>query len=131
MQKTSEFSFTLKPSTIPEAGIGVFVVHPVAAGVRLKVLPDGFQSRRLRRKDIPDAFMRHCIAKEGGWYLCPPMFNRMEIGWYMNHSTEPNTEVRDDGYYALRDLQEGEEILIDYNQLGEPEAQKEAYYKRL
>jgi SET domain-containing protein len=35
-----------------------------------------------------------------------------------------------DDFYALRDIAAGEEILIDYNELSEPEDKKDAFYTR-
>jgi SET domain-containing protein len=54
----------------------------------------------------------------------------MEIGWFLNHSETPNIIKKSDGLvYAVTDIQAGDEILMDYNQLNEPESMKESYYK--
>lgn len=40
-----------------------------------------------------------------------------DIGWFINHSCEPNSWIRSDDYFhiiALRDINEGEEVVIDY-----------------
>jgi Proteins containing SET domain len=42
-------------------------------------------------------------------------FHRMSIGWYTNHSKQPNVETRT--WKALRDIKKGEEITIDYDAL--------------
>ncbi len=50
----------------------------------------------------------------------------MEIGWYLNHSNNPNVERRADGnLYTIRKIEAGEEILVDYNQYKEPEDLKD------
>ena len=60
---------------------------------------------------------------------CPNDFSHMSIGWYLNHSSNPNAEHKNYVYYSIRDIKAGEEILIDYNTLEEPEELKENYYK--
>lgn len=129
VETTDEFSFILRPSAIPMAGIGVFTTHAIKKGIKMKISPENIQIRRLRGSEIPQLFKGFCIAEEGGWYKCPAQFNHMEIGWFINHSDRPNLERREDGWYSLREIEAGEEILIDYNALNEPEDQKEPYYK--
>lgn len=126
---TDEFSFILKPSNIPLAGIGVFTTHAINQGIKIRLSPQDSQFRRLQRSEIPELFHRYCIAEKDGWYICPRQFNAIEIGWYLNHSFTPNLEGRDDGWYTLRKIAAGEELLIDYNTFNEPEAEKESYYK--
>ena len=62
--------------------------------------------------------------------MTPIDFGKMEIGWYLNHSYFPNTFHKEYHFYALKDIKAGEEITIDYNDLEEPEAQKESFYKK-
>lgn len=125
---TDEFSFVLKPSTIPGAGIGVFATHSIAKGSQIKLFPDNSHTRRLKEKDIPELFRQFCIAEEDDWYKCPMQFNQMEIFWFTNHSANPNIEWRD-GWYTLKKIEPGDEIFIDYNTFAEPAEKKEAYYR--
>lgn len=60
--------------------------------------------------------------------ICPQDFGAMAIGWYMNHSKNANATHKDYYWEAARNIEEGEEILIDYNLFGEPEESKENYY---
>ena len=60
--------------------------------------------------------------------MCPRDFACMELGWYLNHSKNPNAYHNDYEFYALTDIKVGQEILIDYNSLEEPEEGKEDYY---
>src|SRR5580700_3449828 len=100
MNRVDQFSFILKPSTIPNGGVGVFAVHDIDEGVRLKFHPDQFEFQRLKREAIPEDFLKYCIAEEDDWYRCPLYFNRMEIGWYINHSYTPNVIRKEDGLYS-------------------------------
>lgn len=132
----SEFSVILKPS--PLGGIGIFATHDIPTGTQ--VFTQEFKPRKAKIKDIPTEFMKYCIYINDEECLCPEHFDRMEIGWYMNHSDDPNIgkkekmidvvndiQKRDD--YAIKDIKAGDEILIDYNCLTEPEHLKEDYYK--
>ena len=67
--------------------------------------------------------------------ICPPDFGYMPVGWYLNHSSTPNAmrDLKESETYgrwlAARDISEGEEITINYNDLDEPDVHKEHYYR--
>lgn len=128
--RTDEFSFMLRVSTISGAGVGVFTLHAIAQGVWLAVFPRGYRSRKFKAAELPAALRSYCTAKPNGVYAAPRSFNRMSIGWYLNHSASPNVVWDDDlgGYVTARDVAEGEELLIDYNLFEEPEHEKAAFY---
>lgn len=44
-------------------------------------------------------------------------------------NTDPVKNIKERTVYAIQDIKAGDEILIDYNCLDEPEYLKEAYYK--
>lgn len=129
MNKTTEFSFILKPS---DYGVGVFATHDIARGTHLRLFGDeetfGLRSIIRPKKDVPVLFQEYCVDR-GDELACPQDFGRMHVGWYLNHSSNPNT-FRDDDFkwYASRDIKSGEEILIDYNSLEEPDEAREDYY---
>jgi SET domain-containing protein len=116
----------LRPS--PIHGIGVFTTAPIARGERLD-LWDGDDWRLVDDAEAEaDAAVRalrdiYCV-RVGGGYMCPLAFNRMSIGWYMNHSDDPNawsSPALNFEYYASRDISPGEEILCDYRRLSSDE----------
>jgi len=133
----SEFLLILRPSSL--GGVGVFAVDDIPAGTIL--LDRQFKTRVLKTKDIPADFVKYCIHITDEICLAPEQFDRLEIGWFVNHSPTPNIAhrvavnnpdlvngVKVYGVYAIRDIKAGEEILIDYNSLNEPEHLKENYY---
>jgi hypothetical protein len=128
---TNEFSFKIKSST---HGIGVFAMHNIAKGTHLHVSGDddetitGFKKRKL--KDVPAVFRDLCIYQKNKTLLCPDDFGRMNLGWYLNHSITPNAAHNDFVWYAARDIKANEEILIDYNTLGEPVEERDTFYKK-
>lgn len=131
--KWTEFSFIVKPS--PLGGIGVFATHDIPAGTH--ILRNGYDRRTLQIKDIPEEFRTYCIKISDEECVGPQQFDRMEIGWYINHSATPNiaqkTVIIENEeeciIYACTDIKVGDEILINYNDLNEPEHLKEDYYK--
>ena len=127
MDKTSEFSFVLKPS---KYGIGVFAAHDIKKGTFLRLFGNDEhpeESRVLNKTDVPELFQHYCIDRDSQ-LSCPDDFGHMKIGWYLNHSRTPNAEHRNWEYFAIRDINAGEEIFIDYNTLEESDSAKEDYY---
>lgn len=129
--KTDEFSFILKPSTVCE-GVGVFICHAVAKGTRLRLFGDQMEDdidrpRVLGREAVPELLRGYCVD-DGERLLCPHDFGSMPVGWYVNHSDEPNAFQTDRKWFrALRDIVAGEEILLDYRTLGEPKNNRESF----
>ncbi len=126
-EKTTEFSFVLKPATY---GVGVFATHDIKEGTYLRLFgnDDKGGDRRRPKNEIPELFQEYCIDK-GDSMIALKDFGSMPVGWYLNHSKNPNTINKEYHYYASRDIKAGEEITIDYNTLEEPEESKEGYYR--
>lgn len=127
--KTTEFSFVLKNS---DHGVGVFAFHDIRANTYLRVFGDENNPHNVsivRKKEaVPEFFRSYCVDR-GETMECPSDFGCMEVGWFINHSKNPNVYVRNREFYALRDILAGEEITIDYNFLKEPREAKDDYYK--
>jgi SET domain-containing protein len=127
MNKTHAQSFKLKPSAIPGAGVGVFALHDIDPGVWLALKPRQKVGIKLQKADISEDLLDYCIGNDDGTYTCPPEFNHMHLVWYLNHSDTPNAERREDGYYSLREIRSGDEIVIDYNIFHKPGVGKVQY----
>lgn len=101
-------------------GIGVFAIVPIKAGVRL------FGPETDEIQPVPAALVEELPARlrqlyedfcvpAGGAYFAPASFNQLTIAWYLNHGEKPNVAcTQDEGFITLRDIAEGEELLIDY-----------------
>ena len=136
----TEYSLMLQPSKVH--GLGVFAVYDIPAGVLL--FHHTSAPRRVETKTVPIEWQKYCIHLNEHESIVPEKFDRMEIGWFINHSHEPNVghktvissldRLTDAGdarkIHTLRAIKAGEEILMDYNDIGEPESTKEAYFKR-
>ena len=127
---TNEFSFVLKPSSIQNGGIGVFATHAIKSGTKLMLNKEGGESRMVDPDYIPEALKHFCIVLQNGKLKAPREFNHLWIVWYLNHSKYPNAELnqQENNYFAIKDIQEGEEILINYNAFNEPAGAKQDFY---
>ncbi len=131
MKNTDYQSFILKPSTVPGAGVGVFALHDIAEGAHMALFLEDFEEEIRQATDVPPELQVYCIDQPDGALLCPKHFNRLDIGNYINHSTEPNMRYEaGPRYFARRDIRAGEELFADYRELGEPEDTWPPYYTR-
>ncbi|MBM3893390.1 SET domain-containing protein [Candidatus Dependentiae bacterium] len=135
----NEYSLMLRPSAVH--GLGVFAVYDIPAGALL--FNNTGCLRKVETKMVPVEWQKYCIHLNEHESVVPHQFDRMEIGWFINHSDQPNIAhkilapaaelmaneaIRK--VYSLRSIKAGEELLIDYNDLGEPESMKEGYYQK-
>ena len=124
-EEWSEFSAVLKPS--PIHGIGVFAAHDIPKGTR--VFAD-LNYRWYELNSVPVELRKYCQFLTEDKVRGPERFDRMEVDWFLNHSNDPNiVEIKEECWIAVKDIKAGEELLIDYTQLNEPEYLKELFYK--
>lgn len=140
----SEFSFILDAS--PLGGIGVFATHDISEGEQIFRTP--FVPRVLKKKEVPNQFLKYCIFINEDEVVCPKHFDCMEIGWFINHSDEPNIartnaaesnnkitsekvldSFKTGSLIVVKKITAGDEILINYNGFNEPEHLKGNYFK--
>ena len=62
-----------------------------------------------------------CVLKDkGAKYGCPTNFNQLTMAWYMNHSDTPNVDIDENyDFRTLRDIEDGEELTINYKTFSE------------
>jgi len=101
-------------------GVGVLAIRDIPAGTRLFRGEDervvwvsrAAVSRMPRHlRQLYEDFGMLC----GGQLGVPRTFNMLSVGWYLNHSEQPNVEADDDGrFHTLRKIEQGEELTADY-----------------
>jgi len=69
-----------------------------------------------------DGFLAQMVRTYGiecaGGYWSPKDFNRAEIGWYINHSPDPNMTYADDiTLCAVRQIRAGDELTVNYEEV--------------
>ncbi len=119
-KKWSKALLYLKPSGIE--GVGCFSDIPIRKGEFVRVWSPE-DSKWVPLKEAHSSRYKHLYKRFGirttGGYWAPINFLRISVGWYMNHSPQPNL-LSDDGdvtYYAAQDIAVGEEVTIDYRRM--------------
>ena len=111
--------YSIRPSTIADAGKGFFVEEPATAGRVLMAPTNVTETVRLDRilseRSHPHAhtsvvwFEDHCVVSPD-----------LPDDYFINHSFRPNGLWHLGFVFALRDLHVGEELLLDYRHLIAP-----------
>jgi SET domain-containing protein len=109
--------FILKPSTIENAGVGVFSVENIKSGAKLTLGDIKGKLLEKELEDIPDEFLKYCPLLSNNRFLCPENFNQMTIFWYLNHSNLPNVSWLKEGFYSNREILKNEELTVYYPDL--------------
>lgn len=104
-------------------GVGVFAVRAIPKGVNpLKTL-SSVKEVKLKRSDLGDLpkgvrkqLKMFCYYEGDTIYVPESGLNLVNMAVYVNHSKTPNLYFKKDGdLRALVDIEEGAELLIDYD----------------
>ena len=111
----------IKPS--PLHGIGVFAIRTIPKGTK-NIFSEGMgewiQVSKQEVDTLPasskDLIENHCLFDEDHYFISEYGFKLVDLVIYLNHSEIPNVRSLNEGeqFEALRDIQEGEELLVDY-----------------
>lgn len=109
--------YRIGASTIPGAGLGLFLEEPVQRG-RVVIAPDGVGSTHSveQLRDVPELTAQlHTAVRwfENHYTLSPNWPDEC----YVNHDFEPNGLWHLGFVFAARDLAAGEELTVDYRHL--------------
>ena len=129
LQQLKFYTFAmLKPS--PLHGIGVFAITAIQKGER-KIFSDHESEWIEISKEEVDALPHHarslvenhCLFNETHYYIPEYGFKIFDLAVYLNHSDQPNLISVNDGEFfeAIRDIEAGEELLIDYGTIVDSE----------
>lgn len=116
----------LKPSAV--AGIGVFAIRPIPKGCREMFSKPDKNDRwiKVSRHEVESLppHARHvvenyCLYDEENYFIPDHGFKKIDVSLFLNHADTPNVISIQDGdfFEAIRDIQEGEELFIDYGQI--------------
>jgi len=111
----------IKPS--PLHGIGVFAIRTIPKGTK-NIFSEGMgewiQVSKQEVETLPqsskDLIENHCLFDEDHYFIPEYGFKLVDLVIYLNHSEIPNVRSLNEGeqFEALRDILEGEELLVDY-----------------
>lgn len=119
----------IQPSAVH--GVGVFAIKPIPQGTSIYKGSHEYENVMLNQAEVDalhpqvkrliyDFFATEADKKKGIYTVPNIGINGMDISFYMNHSHKPNAQINKSGeFIALRDIEEGEELIIDYAQLDE------------
>ncbi len=112
-------------------GLGVFAAAPLAEGSIIEICPvllfPKSQLLAVQQTILNDYYFDW--GNDGEWYAFA-----LGYGSLYNHSYEPNADYGMDferqtiEFYALRDIDPGEEILINYN--GSPDNREPVWFEK-
>lgn len=102
-------------------GIGVFAIRDIPAGTALFAGDSGAtvrvpvrQVEQIEDDEIRRMYVDFCPIVEGA-YVAPQNFNAITMGWYLNHSDDPNV-IGDDSlrFVTSKFIAKGSELRSDY-----------------
>lgn len=118
----------IKPS--PLHGIGVFAIRDIPKGTKnifskgvgdwIKVSKEEVDALPQHSKDLIE---NHCLFDEDHYFIPDYGFKLVDLVIYLNHSETPNVISLNEGeeFEAIRDIANGEELLVDYGTIVESE----------
>ena len=118
----------IKPS--PLHGIGVFAIRDIPKGtsnIFSKGVGDWIQVSKEEVDALPQhskgLIENHCLFNEDFYFIPDYGFKLVDLVIYLNHSETPNVISLNEGeeFEAIRDIANGEELLVDYGTIVESE----------
>ena len=102
-------------------GVGVFAIRDIPEGTLLFVGDIGetvavsvSEVEAIADVEIRQVYIDFCPVIDG-CFLAPVDFNQITMGWYLNHSAEPNVRVLPNlQFVSSRFIPRGEEVRADY-----------------
>jgi SET domain-containing protein len=118
----------IKPS--PVGGVGVFAVRDIPKGCRtiFSKTERTDQWINISRSEVDalptfakNVIYNYCLFDNDNYFVPAKGFKKMDLSHYLNHSEQSNVASISDGdfFEALRDIEAGEELLIDYGTIVE------------
>ena len=107
-------------------GVGVFAIRDIPKGTKLFVGDVGETVRvrvsiidKLEDAEIRRMYYDFCPVIDE-FFIAPLDFNQITMGWYLNHSNDPNVQV-DAGlqFVTSRRIRLGEEVTANYTTYSE------------
>ncbi len=112
----------------PLHGIGVFALRDIRKGCRTIFSKGGNEWIKLSFAEVAqlpshsrNLVETYCLYDNKNYFVPDYGFKLMDVVLYLNHSDEPNIVSINDGeeFEAIREISEGEELLINYNSIAE------------
>jgi SET domain-containing protein len=116
----------LKPS--PIEGIGVFAIQDIPKGCREMFSKPDVNDKWITVSKVEVAALpthaqfivgNYCLYDEDNYFIPDHGFKKIDVSLFINHSDTPNIISFNDGDYfeAIREIKNGEELVIDYGEI--------------
>jgi SET domain-containing protein len=116
----------IKPS--PIEGIGVFALQDIPKGCRSMFSKANEQEQwipitKTEVEKLPAhskaLIENYCLYDDENYFVPDYGFKKMDLVNFLNHSNTPNVISINDGEFfeAIRDIKQGEELVIDYGEI--------------
>lgn len=107
----------LKSSNIPGAGIGLFAGEQIPSGTKI-FEEDPFTVKKYTPAEYNQlTAIQQKFIKNYGYSVKGLYYLSIDNDRFINHSEIPNVRETADATYAIRDIEENEELLTDYRTL--------------
>jgi SET domain-containing protein len=112
----------------PVHGIGVFALQKIPKGSRDFFFSDGGKWIKVPIQEVEklpvharELVETYCLFDEESYFVPEQGFNMIDPVIYLNHSSHPNIISVNEGekFEALKDIEAGEELLLNYNEIVE------------
>ena len=113
----------------PIEGIGVFAIRDIPKGCRTvfsKANKDHDEWITVPKTEVEQLpahsrtlIENYCLYDDDNYFIAEYGFKKMDLVNFLNHSDQPNVMSVNEGEYfeTLRDINTGEELLIDYGEI--------------
>ena len=114
----------LAPSSVQ--GIGVFAICDIRRGARGIFSKDKSEWIRITKAEVEDLPLHakalvenFCLYDQEHYFVPEYGFKMVDLVIFLNHSDSPNIRSLNEGedFEALRDIIQGEELLLDYGSI--------------
>ena len=120
----------IRPS--PIEGIGVFALRDIPKGCRsmfsktndtenwISISKAEIEKLPVHSKALVE---NYCLYDDANYFVPDYGFKKMDLVNYLNHSDNPNIISINEGEFfeAIRDIEKGEELVIDYGEIVDEE----------
>lgn len=106
----------IKISTNPLMGLGVFCLEFISSGSLVWEFTNGIDIKISKQEFNQLNIAQQSHFKKYGWREFDYYYTSCDISNFINHSSHPNLDCTESDIYALRDINIGEELFVNYQE---------------
>ena len=106
----------IKIATNPLMGLGVFCLQPITSGSLVWEFTNGVDIKISKQQYDQLNIAQQNHFKKYGWREFDYYYSSVDTSNFINHSLTPNLDCTQSNIYALRDIDIGEELFVNYQE---------------